>query len=493
MANTVDYSKGTDQTRQLNGRRMILYPEVEVTRENLPFILEKAFTVHDINRSEIQYLWDYYRGIQPILNRIKKVRPEICNKIVMNIAQEIVAFKVGYSFGEPMQYVGRTGEEAVTKMVSHLNELLFAEDKIPKDRDVFEWSMICGTAFRLVLPDLPDEADDAPFEIYTLDPRNTFVVYSAEVGNKPLLGVKYLTDDLGHRTLTAYSETAVYTLEEGEIVDERPNPLRDVPIYEYPANNARLGAFEIVIPLMDALNKITSNRLDSDEQVVQAFIKFINCDISSADFDALKEKGAIKVKSVDGAPADVDIVSTHLVQTETQTMKNDIYNAILTICGIPNRNGGSSTSDNGIAVVYRDGWEAAETRAKDYELMFKKSEKRMLKTLLRICRDVDPELAGLRLKDIDIKFTRRNYENIQSKAQVLISMLQEPKVHPLTAYETCGLFTDPENAYSLGMKYYEEQMSKWEPVAVDETAAEAEEEVTEDENVSSNGQLPKEA
>ena len=43
------------------------------------------------------------------------------------------------------------------------------------------------------------------------------------------------------------------------------------------------------------------------------------------------------------------------------------------------------------------------------------------------------------------------------------------------------------------MKYYEEQMSKWEPVAVDETAAEAEEEVTEDENVSSNGQLPEEA
>ena len=74
MANTVDYSKGTDQTRQLNGRRMILYPEVEVTRDNLLFILETAFTVHDINRSEIQYLWDYYRGIQPILNRIKHLR-----------------------------------------------------------------------------------------------------------------------------------------------------------------------------------------------------------------------------------------------------------------------------------------------------------------------------------------------------------------------------------------------------------------------------------
>lgn len=490
MANEVDYGKGSSQTRQLNGRRVIYTSAREITRENIMPVLEAAFVTHDLNRSEIQYLWDYYRGIQPILNRIKKVRPEICNRIVMNIAQEIVAFKVGYSFGEPMQYVGRSGEEKVTKMVGRLNELLFAEDKIPKDRDVFEWSMICGTAFRLILPDEPGDADDAPFEIYTVDPRNAFVIYSAEVGNKPMVGVKYVTDSLlGTKMLTAYTENAVFTIEDGMIVEEKPNPLRDVPLYEYPANNARLGAFEIVIPLMDALNKITSNRLDSDEQVVQAFIKFINCDISSDDFEALKEQGAIKVKSVDGAPADVDVVTTHLVQTETQVMKNDMYNAILTICGIPNRNGGSSTSDNGIAVVYRDGWEAAETRAKDYELMFKKSEKQMLKTLLKICREFDPELYDLRLKDIDIKFTRRNYENIQSKAQVLISMLQEPKVHPLTAYETCGLFTDPENAYTLGMKYYDEQMNKWEPVAVDEAG----EEVTEDENVPSNGQLPEEA
>ena len=164
--------------------------------------------------------------------------------------------------------------------------------------------------------------------------------------------------------------------------------------------------------------------------------------------------GAIKVKSVDGQTADVDTVVTELNQTQTQTFKDDIYNAILTICGMPNRNGGTSTSDTGAAVLLRDGWSLAEARAKDSEHMFKLSEKQMLKLVLRICRDMSD--LKLRLKDIDMKFTRRNYENIQSKAQVLDLMLNNPKVHPLLAYEHSGMFTDPESAYMLSMKYYEE-------------------------------------
>lgn len=63
-----------------------------------------------------------------------------------------------------------------------------------------------------------------------------------------------------------------------------------------------------------------------------------------------------------------------------------MYQTVLTICGMPNRNGGSSTSDTGSAVIMRDGWSAAEARAKDSELMFKKSERTFLKLILNICK-----------------------------------------------------------------------------------------------------------
>lgn len=200
---------------------------------------------------------------------------------------------------------------------------------------------------------------------------------------------------------------------------------------------------------------------------MQAFIKFINCDISKEEYREFLELGAIKVKSVDGQVADVGVVTTELNQTQSQTLKDDYYNAMLTICGMPNRNGSKSTSDTGAAVVLRDGWSDAEARAKDSENVFKRAEKKMLKLVLRICEDLRD--STLHLRDIDMKFTRRNYEAIQSKSQVLISMLQEPKIHPQLAFQHSGMFSDAESAYSMSMKYYEEQMIKEKEIMSEKT------------------------
>lgn len=460
MGNTVDTSKGLYETRQMNGRRVIKTSVTEITKDNVVDVLQKALGTHEMNRSEIDYLWNYYRGKQPILHRTKEVRPEICNKIVENRANEIVSFKVGYLCGEPIQYVGRNGEEATAKAITALNELMFAEDKATKDQEIVEWQMICGTAYRLVLPDEPGDEDEAPFEIHTLDPRDTFIVYSSEIGNKPLMGVKYYKDDEEVLRFSVYTENRYYLIEGDILKEEKPHALDMIPIFEYPANNARLGSFEIVLPLLDTINNVISNRIDGVEQFIQAFVKFVNCDITKDEYEEFLELGAIKVKSADGQTADVDIVTNELNQSQTQTLKDDLYNAILTICGIPNRNGGSSTSDTGAAVLLRDGWSLAEARAKDSEHMFKKSEKKMLKLVLRICRDLGD--INLRLKDIELQFTRRNYENIQTKSQVLVSMLQQTKIHPLLAFQHSGLFVDPESAYTMSMAYYEEQQTKLE-------------------------------
>ena len=465
MAHKIDDSKPVSETRLMSGRRIIKTSVTEITEDNVIEVLNKALAIHELNRSEIDYLWRYYKGEQPIRNRVKDVRPEICNKIVENRANEIVSFKVGYLCGEPIQYVSRSGEEATVEAINQLNEFMFAEDKAAQDQEIVEWQMICGTAYRLVLPDEPGEEDEAPFELYTLDPRDTFVVYSNEIGNKPMMAVKYSKDDNEIMHYSIYTENRYFHVE-GDILNTekcKPHALDMIPIFEYPANNARLGAFEIVLPLLDAINNVDSNRLDGMEQLIQAFIKFINCDITKEEYEEFLELGAIKVKSVDGQTADVGVVTTELNQTQSQTLKDDCYNAILTICGMPNRNGGTSTSDTGSAVLLRDGWSDAEARAKDSENVFKRSEKKMLKLVLRICRDLSN--VNLFLRDIDMKFTRRNYEAIQSKSQVLISMLKEPKIHPQLAFQHSGMFSDSESAYTMSMKYYEEQQAKAEALA----------------------------
>lgn len=441
------------------GRQVIKTDETEITSGNVVDEIGKAMSVHDLNRADINYLYRYYRGDQPILQRVKAVRPEICNKVVENRANEIVSFKVGYLCGEPIQYVSRRGGEDVVEQINKLNEFMFAEDKASQDQELVEWQMICGTAYRLILPDSKDEADESPFELYTLDPRDTFIVYSREIGNKPLMSVKVCERDDNTVRYSVYTDTDYFLIENGLLIAEEDNPLGQIPVVEYPANNARLGAFETVLPLLDAINNVESNRMDGVEQFVQSFWKFVGCKLSKEEFEEFLEKGAIMVPPNDtGGNIDVDLIVKELNQQQTQTLKDDYYGAVLTICGMPNRNGGSSTSDTGSAVLLRDGWSDAEARAKDSENVFKRSEKQMLKLALRICRELSE--MTLNLGDIDIKFTRRNYEAIQSKSQVLISMLQEPKIHPQLAFQHSGMFSDSESAYTMSMAYYEEQQEK---------------------------------
>ena len=457
-------------TRTMYGRRVITTDVDEITADNVVDVLRDAMSVHELNRSEIDYLWKYYKGNQPILTRQKTVRPEICNRIVENRANEIVSFKVGYLCGEPIQYVGRSNEESTTADIGTLNEYMFLVDKPALDQEVVEWGMICGTAYRMVMANdaYTTDCDEAPFEIYTLDPRNSFVVYSTDVKRRRMMGVKYNTDEYGFNTYSVYTDNQCFIIEGDKVVSTNPHGLGVVNIYEFPANNARLGSFEICLPLLDAINNIESNRMDGVEQFIQAFVKFINCDITAADFAELKDLGAIKVKSVGGQHADVDIVTNELNQQQTQTLKEDIYKAILSICGLPSMSdGNTSDSSNNGAVILKNGWQGAETRAKDSEMMFKRSEKEVLKLVLKLCDGLAD--LKLKLKDIDIKFTRRNYDNIQSKSQVLVAMLQQPKIHPLLAFTHCGLFSDPESAYTMSNEYYEEQLEKWEPVEVDDS------------------------
>lgn len=442
-----------------HGRHVIKTDETEVTTENVVHILNNALTHHNNNRADIQYLWDYYRGIQPILNRTKEVRPEINNMIVENRANEIVSFKSGYLMGEPLQYVSRGNGNDLTDSINKLNEYVFAEEKPAKDKELADWFHICGTSYRIVLPDNTGDEDEAPFEIYTLDPRNTFVVYYNGLGEKPILGVRYVTDENGKIHYSCYSKYYYFEIVDSVVVEAKPHILGDIPIIEYPLNTARLGAFEIVIPLLDAINLTDSNRVDGVEQFIQALMLFHNVDISSEDYKQLREEGAIKYKDIDNQlKAEVKYLTNSLNQGETQTLVDHMYETVLTICGMPNRNGGSSTSDTGAAVIMRDGWSAAEARAKDSELMFKKSERILLKIILNICHTLTD--MTLKVCNIEIRFTRRNYENILQKAQVLDLMLKNPKIHPQLAFAHSGLFVDAELAYSMSKEYAEKEEKK---------------------------------
>ena len=452
-------------SRALFGRQEILTAVDEITKDNLLDVLHKALGVHAFNASQIDYLYRYMRGQQPILQRKKNVRPEICNKIVENHAAEITQFTSGYFMGEPVTYVRRGEREAASAQISRLNDYMFFEDKASEDKDLATWMAICGVGFRMVLPDKREDADESPFEIDTPDPRTTFVVYHSGFGHRRMMGVRiiYREKQVGvfDRLCCGYTKTHYFEVLNGALTKWQPHILGDIPIYEYRLNMSRMGSFEAAVPLLDAINNIMSNRVDGLEQFVQSFLKFKNCEIEDKDVSKIGKLGAIFIKSADGMDSDVDLVSQELNQEQTQTLVDYLYDQVLVICGMPtSTKGGKSTSDTGQAVFLRDGWSQCEARARDTELLFKKSEKQFLKMVLHIIQQTQD--FDLSLAEVDCKFTRRQHDNLQSKTQALLAMLNAG-LAPEVAIATSGLFNDPMDVTQQSAEY----LKKWEPVQME--------------------------
>ena len=468
MAGNENNTENKGYGRALFGRRVLYTDVTEITADNVASVVQSVFPNHVANVDEINYLYNYYKGKQPILGRVKKVREEINSKVVTNYANEIVSFKVGYLLNSPFQYVALTDKN---EEVNILNSYMYQVGKQAQDQEVIEWNHICGTAYRYVEAKEPSQVEkgDSPFDLYTLDPRTTAIIYSSTFKKKRMAAITYTISSETNtvRNFVIYTKDKIFTyVEDTEKLtvsglEEKPNTLGEIPVFEYPANNARLGAFEIVLPLLDAINRINSNDVDAGDTQIQSFLKFINCDLDGDALENLAAYGAIKIKSIDGAPADVDTVKTDYSYDGANITKQDIHNAILTICGMPVMGNGSSISANNGAILIQNGWSQAEARAKSSETMFKGSERTMLALVFKICRTISKDNVNLRISDVDCKSTRTNYENVQVKAQVLCEMLNTPRVHPKLAFEACGLFSDPENAYLISEEHYEKTLEDW--------------------------------
>lgn len=443
----------------LTGRRKIFSSIKRITQNNVLDVLDKSMSVHAKNAREIQYLYDVYRGKQDILQKKKIVREEINNKILVNRANEIVTFKTSFLLSSPIQYVshGDNSEE-----VEKLNEMMRSESKDAKDKEIVDWFHICGVAERLCLPDETWQQEGAPFYIETLDPRKAFVIYHSGIRQERIGGVIILEDEDGEEVVNVYTQDSLFVVK-GENVTETPHILGKVPIVEYINNEARIGAFEVVLSLLNGINTLESNAVDSVEDFVNGFDVFQNCDIEDGDYADLGVGGkAVKIKTVtQGMEAKVYRIYSELNQNGVQTRIDDMTNAYIKICGMPNRNGGLSTSDTGQAVLYRDGWSDAAARASDTATLFKRSEREFDELVLRICEKTNGVDLNLKISDFEPKFPFSNLQNTQSLTQVLCEMLNNDKIHPHDAYSVAaGLFKDAEESYRQGMEWYSAQQSE---------------------------------
>ena len=452
------------ENRTSFGREAIYTSYDKIDKENIREVVQRAMQIHESNSKDIEYLLNYEKGKQPILTREKQVRSEINIKVVENHASQIVNFKLSYIFGSPIRYVQKAESESKEKngkkddlYVTALNEMCFDEHKHVKDQELAKMFLTCGVGYRGAFPN--NGSNFSPFRIVNLDPRSTFIVYGADVFHKPMLAVTYWkeTDDKGILTnvhYTAYTDTKVYEFDNvmiGEI-KESVNGIGCIPIVEYKQDYERMGCFERVIGLLDAINVCTSDRINGLAQFVQSFLWFDNIDIDASDFKSLKDAGAFSTQSREGNQAKIELIESSLNQTEIQSLSDYLYNQLLQICCIPSREA-QSGSTTGQSSMLAGGWQEAEEEAHRLEEMFDEGEKQFLNVVKHILdRTNDTGIGEIKLRDIDIRFSRNKIANMLVKTQGLLNM-KTFGIHPRIAIQTADLFSDAQQVFMDSQEY----------------------------------------
>jgi SPP1 family phage portal protein len=461
------------------GRRMIFTDYDEVTKENILDIIDTAFPIHMENVSEEIFLFDYLAGIQPIRDREKEVRPEINEKVVLNLASRIKNFKVGYEYSSPITYI-QAGEVQALKgklakiinkifkkdesikddyRITALNEMLREQSKSSKDVLLADSFKSCGLGYRLILPN-DNENELSLFKITTLNPTMAFVVYKNDAFREPMLGVTYSILKNGTIKIGAWSRRNYFEITRGVGLNSHSEPnfkmtpwvYGEIPVVEY-ANERNIqgrsfACFESVISILDELNVVNSDRANDIAQFVQSLLWFHNCDIDDEGKQKLVDgNGLIVTKSTgDGRDAKITYLTQTLNQSEIQSYVDYLKEESQEISGVP-MFGISTGGSTGSATSMSNGYSEADTRAQTSEQEFDQSEMRSIKVMLAIARHDkdkdDADIGSLRASDVGIKHSRNKTYDLATKVNAWATMVDRG-ADLLHATTIAGFATDPQ-------------------------------------------------
>lgn len=438
----------------------------DIDESNLVNELNSALVYHIKNMLQEEFLYWYTRGVQPILNRTKETREDILNIVQVNTAAEIVDFKNGYLLQKPCAYTAR--RKGVQTKLKKLNEYLYRSGKADADNEVADWFHRVGKGVLFVEP---NDDPNRPFKAYALDPRSAFVVYSLKPGNKPIMGVNFVTTEDGKAMFDVFTKNMVYHLSGGfkgkmmtpvkghdflatavTIESSEPNVLGRIPIIEYRYNSVNTACYELAIPLLDELSNLASNACDGIEQFIQTLAIAVNCEFpEDTTITDIRKAGMIALRSIGENKADFKVLTEQLDQTQTKVLMDSLREEVLRICAMPNRSNGGSTYDTtGAAILASYGWYQADCSARNTEDLFRKSNKQFDRIIIEILKrkgllDIDPN-------DFELNFPHGETANIQSKAQAF-QTLMAAGLHPELAAEKSGISSDPVKDMKMSEQY----------------------------------------
>ena len=487
---------------ELLGRKRIYTDAEKITVDNIFNILSEAIVIHENNARQIEWLLRYEKGIQP-LGRKKTKRPDINIEVADNLANQIVEFKLGYHYGNPITFVQRSNKDmsgnspdSDDSAITQLNEMNDAEYAYAKDQAMARFIQICGIGYEMV--DTKRRYNGASvFDLYAPHPMYTFIVYRNNLAETPMLGVTYRILESGDRYFSCWSDDTQYEVKnEVQIINGvkrenwsfrspyvgyagEKNPLGMVPIVEFNRAYDRMGVFERQISDMDALNIEVSDFANAVSQDCQALwwgndFEFPK-DENGKEITPKSNQWIITRTKADGKQPLIQAIQNNFDYTGVQENIVSKRNSILQKCFVPLQSdpGGGSTAN---ALSLSSGWTAAEAAAQKEEQIIRESKMRIVELELAAIADraswiPDSPLLKLKASDVYCKFTRQKTYDLGTKTNAMVAMIKSG-VNGRIAMQTVDLFADVAQAWSDSKDMIEKMQKslfdKPDPVPVNE-------------------------
>lgn len=459
-----------------------MYGSIVLTPDNMHLAVNEAMKVHSVNATEIDYLMRYYKGEQEILKRTKEVRDDVNNKIVLNYASTFTRDIIGYTFGKPMQYITRKGDDSIKEEIKTISDYAELANKSTSDQIKATNASICGISHRAIFKNKNEDEDESPFVYADLDSRRTFVALSNQLTEEPVFAVTYIdTQDKSlnyRRIFTVYTVDEIYlydtptndpimnggigfgnTISKSNLVKGYPipNPLKEIPIVECVNNHFRMGHWENAITVFNAINKIASDSVNDVEQFVNSILVAINAEFTEESMQHVRANKYAEIKAPQGLNADLKYISEQLDGGSVEQLRQYLEDALRAIVGIPDRKTrGGGGGDTGDAVKLRDGWADMEVVARTTEMFNKESEKRELKIILKILKSLK-KISKTSMINVDIKYPRNKTDNLSTKAQAMATLLNMKIMAPNDVLEIGDVTTDIEEVVKRGEEYWQEK------------------------------------
>ena len=463
----MDNSKNINLTNNLHyGRQKIILDYPEVTSENLFEVMQKALGIHSNNRSDCEYLINYFLGNQDILNRTPSNTSNINNKTVVNFAFPITREIVGYTYGSPTEFIPKDID--YQEDVSKLADIYNYEDSHAVDTCSGIYASICGVAYMITLPSKDiskDMTPDIPLIHDYLDPRNTFVVQSTDVGNPTILSCNYVINRVtGKKDYTCYTDKFKFEFSNmnPDTLKVSVNPIGVNPITMVENSIFLTGDWEQAISVMNAQNLVTSDSLNDIEGTIKSLLVILGAEFSDeedADIKKVKEQRVLTLtKAVnEGGTLDAKFIAPKLDSTSVENIRDYLEEARNIITGIPDRSANSSGGDTGMAVLNRDGWTDIEIVARLKEMFYKKAKKQQLSVGIQILKKLGLIRDDLSVLDIDISVGRHTTDNLQTKTQAFSTLVKTGELATIDALELSCLTNKSREVVERGEKFREER------------------------------------